>query len=383
VRPGAALDLREVGLADGLPQFILDGADHFLLGHLAIVAAQGALHLAEIAEFLSELHIAIRHNYIAYCNSCQDPISGIIEGVPEAPLVSIVTPALNMGRFLEQTIQSVLSQDYPNIEYIVMDGGSSDETLAILRQYEDRLEYQSRPDAGAADAINQGFARSHGEIFAYLNADDTYRPGALRTAVQQLLSDPGLGVVYGEATWIGEAGEELRPYGAKAFDSALLREECFISQPAAFMRREAFELAGRLDPNLHFAFDYDLWIRIARVYKMRKIDATLANSRMHKQNKTIGQRKAMLRETLQVLRRHYGYVPFRQIHTYTSYLVDGRDQFFEPLRPSLFKYVLSCPVGLLYNIRRPFRYFREWARVMSLAGMLRTWRRFSGKSAGR
>ena len=288
-----------------------------------------------------------------------------------------------MGRFLEQTIQSILSQDYPNIEYIVMDGGSSDETLAILKQYEGRLQYQSRPDAGAADAINQGFARSHGEIFAYLNADDTYRPGAIRTAVRHLVSDPGVGVVYGEATWIGEAGEELRPYGAKVFDSRLLREECFISQPAAFMRREAFDLSGRLDPNLHFAFDYDLWIRIARVYEMRKIDATLANSRMHMQNKTIGQRKAMLRETLQVLRRHYGYVPFRQIHTYTSYLVDRRDQFFEPLRPSLIKYVLSCPVGMVYNIRRPFHFLREWARVMSFAGLVRTWRRFSSRSAGR
>ena len=292
------------------------------------------------------------------------------------PLISIVTPTYNMGRFLEETIQSVLSQDYPNIEYIVMDAGSTDETLAILKKYEDRLQFHSGPDRGTADAINKGFARSHGSVFAYLNADDIYLPGAVSTAMQALASEPEAAVVYGNANWVDQNGGLLAPYPVLPFDAALLAQECFISQPAAFVRREAFEAAGRMDPDLQFAYDYDLWIRVARLYPMRKIDAVLATSRMHQDNKTVGQRRGVLRETLRLLQAHYGYVPFQTAHGYASYLVDGRDQFFEPLRPSIFKYALSLFVGLRYNPRRPFRFVREWASVMSMAGLARRWHGF-------
>jgi len=280
--------------------------------------------------------------------------------VPSPPLVSIVTPTYNMGRFLDETIQSVLSQDYPNIEYIVMDAGSTDGTLAILEKYKDKLQFHSGPDGGTADAINKGFARSHGSVFAYLNADDSYLPGAISTALLALESHPETGVVYGDANWVDEQGRALAPYPVQPFDAALLSQECFISQPAAFIRREVFELAGRMDPKLQYAYDYDLWIRIARLYPLRKVDTLLANSRMHLDNKTVGQRRAVLRETLELLESHYGYVPFRPVHAYASYLVDSRDQFFEPLRPSILKYVLSLLVGLRYNPGKPFRFIREW-----------------------
>ena len=296
--------------------------------------------------------------------------------MPSPPLVSIVTPTYNMGRFLEETIQSVLSQDYPNIEYIVVDAGSTDETLAILEKYRGRLEFYSGPDHGTADAINKGFARLHGSVFAYLNADDTYLPGAISTAMRSLAAEPEAGVVYGDANWVDEQGRALAPYPVQPFDAALLSQECFISQPAAFIRREVFELAGRMDPKLQYAYDYDLWIRIARLYPLRKVDTLLANSRMHLDNKTVGQRRAVLRETLELLESHYGYVPFRPVHAYASYLVDRRDQFFEPLRPSILKYVLSLLVGLRYNPGQPFRFTREWAGVMSLAGLARRWHGF-------
>ena len=299
------------------------------------------------------------------------------------PLISIVTPTYNMGRFLEETIRSVLSQDYPNIEYIVMDAVSTDETPAILERYRGRLQSYSEPDRGTADAINKGFARSHGAFFAYLNADDTYLPGAISTAVRALEAEPELGVVYGDAQWVDEAGRLLAPYPVQVFNAALLAQECFICQPAAFLRREAFELAGRMDVDLRYAYDYELWIRISRLFPMRKIDGILATSRMHQENKTVGQRHSVLRENLRMLRSHYGYVPFRPVHAYASYLVDRRDQFFEPLRPSIFKYVLSLPLGLRYNVRRPFRFLREWTGIMSLAGLLRRWHGFMERLAGR
>jgi len=296
--------------------------------------------------------------------------------VPAPPLISIVTPTYNMGRYLEETIQSVLSQDYPNIEYIVMDAGSTDETLAILEKYKGRLEFHSGPDKGTADAINKGFARSHGSVFAYLNADDIYLPGAISAAMRSLAVEPDTGVVYGEANWVDESGQVLGSYPVRPYDAALFKQECFISQPAAFIQREAFELAGRMDPNLQYAYDYDLWIRTSRLYPMRKIDAVLATSRMHTENKTVGQRRQVLRETLHLLESHYGYVPFQPVHAYASYLVDRRDQFFEPLRPSIFKYALSLLVGLRYNVDRPFRFIREWAAVMSLGGLARRWHGF-------
>jgi glycosyltransferase involved in cell wall biosynthesis len=279
-----------------------------------------------------------------------------------------------MGRYLEETIQSVLSQDYPNIEYIVMDAGSTDETLAILEKYKGRLEFHSGPDDGTADAINKGFARSHGSVFAYLNADDIYLPGAVSAAMLALSAEPAASVVYGNANWVDEQGRVLAPYPVQPYDAALFSQECFIAQPAAFIRREAFELAGRMDPNLQYAYDYDLWIRVSRLYPMRKIDGVLATSRMHAANKTVGQRRRVLRETLCLLESHYGYVPFQPVHAYASYLADGRDQFFEPLRPTISKYALSLLVGLRYNAGRPFRFIREWASVMSFAGLARRWR---------
>jgi len=127
----------------------------------------------------------------------------------ELPLVSVVTPSYNMGRFIEETIRSVLSQDYPRIEYIVMDGGSCDGTLEILEKYRDRLQFQSQPDHGAADAIHRGFGLSKGSILAWLSADDTYLAGAVSAAVAALAQAPEVGVVYGDASWVDESGKVI------------------------------------------------------------------------------------------------------------------------------------------------------------------------------
>ena len=289
----------------------------------------------------------------------------------EEPFVTIVTPCLNAERFLEQTILSVLDQDYPRIEYIVMDGGSSDGTLDILRKYERVLQWQSASDNGTADAINRGFARAEGDILGFLNADDLYRPCAISTAVGHLREDPGLACVYGDAWWIDENGASIAAYPVRDFDRALLEKECFICQPASLFRRKPFENIGGLDPSLHLTFDYDFWLRLTRTYAMRRIDATLADSRMHRANKTLGQRGDVFRETFKVLQRNCGYVPFDWIYSYLNYQADARDQFFEPMKPSVLRYLESLPVGLWANPSTMSRYIFEWARVMSLAGLRR------------
>jgi hypothetical protein len=132
-----------------------------------------------------------------------------------------------------------------------------------------------------------------------------------------------------------------------------------------------FEEIGMMNPQLLYAFDYDLWIRIAKRYPMQYIPEVLATSRMHAGNKTVGHRRDVFREAITMLRSYYGYVPFSSIHAYASYLADGRDQFFEPLHPSITKYVLSLFIGLRFNARYPFRFVREWAGAMSFRGLLR------------
>jgi glycosyltransferase involved in cell wall biosynthesis len=276
------------------------------------------------------------------------------------PLVSIVTPCLNSARFLEETILSVLGQDYPRIEYIVMDGGSQDGTLEILRRYEASLRWNSAPDRGQADAVNRGFLQSSGEIFAFLNADDLLLPGAVSAAVRGLAENLGAAGVYGEAWHVDESGGTLGRYETEDFDVARFQTTCFICQPAAFLRREAFQGVGMLDPALEYALDYDLWIRVARTGKLVRTGEFLAASRMHRATKTLRNRREVYREAALVVKRHFGYVPFAYAYGWACARLDSRDGFLEPVPASVAKYSLALVWGTLTNPRHPFRFWKEW-----------------------
>jgi glycosyltransferase involved in cell wall biosynthesis len=275
-------------------------------------------------------------------------------------MVSIVTPTYNMGRFLEETIESVLSQDYPNIDYVVMDGGSTDGTLDILRKYAGRLRYRSESDDGQADAINKGFFLSSGPIFAYLNADDTYLPGAVRTAVEHLKANENAAVVYGDAYHVHEDGALMAPYPTMPYDPAMLSRNCFICQPAAFVRRDVFMNVGGMNRDLHFALDYDLWIRIAKERPMLKIDAPLATSRMYRDNKTLSKRREVYQEICSVVKQHYGFVPYDWVSGYAAYLVDHKDQIFDLSRPSNVKNLVALLLGCYVNSTEMRRFWKEW-----------------------
>jgi glycosyltransferase involved in cell wall biosynthesis len=290
----------------------------------------------------------------------------------QGPLVTIVTPCLNAAPFIARTVESVLNQDYPHIEYIVMDGGSSDGTVDVLEAWRGRLEWASAPDGGAADAINRGFLRSHGTIFGWLNADDTYRPGAISAAVRSLVSTPEAAVVYGQGVWTDAEDRVLGVYPTVSpYDAAHWERECFICQPAAFMTRRAFEAVGMLDPHLQSAFDYDLWIRLSRGHLFVAIQEILAASRMHPGNKSLGQRRQVFQEAIRLLRRHFGFVPVSWIYGYLSFLRDGRDQYFQPLRHSAPTYLASLPVGSCYNYKHVWRYWREWASNITARNLKR------------
>jgi glycosyltransferase involved in cell wall biosynthesis len=208
----------------------------------------------------------------------------------ELPKVSIVTPSYNQAEFLEETMLSVLSQDYPNIEYLVIDGGSNDGSVEIIRRYTDRLAYWvSEPDRGQAHALQKGFAGASGEIIAFLNSDDVYLPGAVDTAVEALQADPGLAVVHGDSIYVDAAGEEIgRKVGLGGdFLGHFLLQFNPISQPSTFLRRSAYDVAGGIDPTLHLAMDYDLWCRIGlRGMRIRHLPVALSLFRIHSQSKT-------------------------------------------------------------------------------------------------
>lgn len=204
------------------------------------------------------------------------------------PLVSIVTPCYNHARFLEATMRSVLEQDYPRLEYLVVDGGSTDGSVEIIRRYADRLAWWvSEPDRGQTDAINKGFARARGEILAWLNSDDTYEPGAVSEAVAALLAHPEAAMVYGDANFIDESGRVTGRFPAAQTDYARLRRGyVHIPQQAAFFRADLWKQVGPLDPSFFFAMDYDLWVRLARLAPLVYVPRTWANFRLHREGKT-------------------------------------------------------------------------------------------------
>jgi glycosyltransferase involved in cell wall biosynthesis len=221
---------------------------------------------------------------------------------PDSELVTIVTPSFNQGAFIEDTLLSVLAQDYPSTEYIVVDGGSTDESVAIIEKYAHRLAWWvSEPDSGQAEAINKGIKRANGEIIAWLNSDDLLLPGAVQQAVQALSKDPALGLVYGEALTIDDGGNLIGKLEFGDWDLTDLMSFRIICQPAVFMRRDSFLRAGGLDPDYHFMLDHHLWIRIARDAPIQHAPSLWAAARYHEAAKNVASAIGFGQETMRLM----------------------------------------------------------------------------------
>jgi glycosyltransferase involved in cell wall biosynthesis len=206
----------------------------------------------------------------------------------EWPQVSLITPSYNAGPYLRAAIDSVLSQDYPNIEYLVMDGGSTDGSVELLREYGAGVRWVSEKDAGQSDAIARGFEQTGGTILGWLNADDELKPGAVRSAVETFQENPKAALIYGNADFIDADGGILGPCTVVEPYSGhrLLHYGDYIIQPAAFFTRQAYEAVGGLNKSLNWAMDWDLWIRLAQGYDVVYIDKLLASYRWLGSNKT-------------------------------------------------------------------------------------------------
>jgi glycosyltransferase involved in cell wall biosynthesis len=208
------------------------------------------------------------------------------------PLVSIVTPSFNQGRYLEETIQSVLAQDYPRLEYLVVDGGSDDGSVGVIERYADRLAWwTSEPDGGQAAALNKGFARASGEIVGWLSSDDTLLPGAVARVVAELERVPDAQLVYGEALFVDEGGRELFPLPPRPFDVEAMVRACanHVVQPGSLFRRRALDLAGPLDEEAHYLFDFEFALRLWQAGgKATAVPDRLATYRVHADSKSGG-----------------------------------------------------------------------------------------------
>jgi len=239
--------------------------------------------------------------------------------------LSVITPSLNQGRFVERTIQSVLQQKMPGLEYLVQDGGSTDGTIELLKRYEGGLRWVSESDLGQAQAVNRGIQATSGEVIGWLNSDDVYEPGALEIVCEYFESQPDVDVLYGAARQIDPDDRPLGPYYTEEWDLEWLKEQCFICQPAAFFHRRMVQQHGLLDERLRYCLDYEYWLRLALggarfVY----LPQVLAASRLYTDTKTLGAQVDVCRETSEMLRSKLGRVPDRWLYRFARAVVETR-----------------------------------------------------------
>lgn len=211
------------------------------------------------------------------------------------PRISVITPSFNQTQFIEKTIRSVLSQNYPHLEYIVMDGGSTDGTIDILKKYKGKIKWYSQKDKGQSEAINKGIKMATGEIIAYLNSDDYLEEKALWRVGEYFLNNKHAFWATGKCRIVDENGTEVRRL-ITVYKNILLKYSRsynllflinFICQPATFLRKEVFEELGLFDEKLHFTMDYDYWLRVWKKYDLSYIDEYLASFRVHQRSKSV------------------------------------------------------------------------------------------------
>jgi glycosyltransferase involved in cell wall biosynthesis len=256
----------------------------------------------------------------------------------DSPALSVVMPSFNQGQFIEASIKSVLDQPYPAIELIIADGGSTDSTLSCLNRlndiYGDKLRWVSEQDSGPANAINKALRLTKSEVIGWLNSDDLYASRALSTAFLFFRTHPEIVMFYGQGEHIDAEGKSLGLYPTQPPSVSIqaFQNGCFICQPTVFLRREVFDKVSFLDESLATAFDFELWMRIFKMFPNRiaYIDKILAYSRIHADCITTRQRRLVAIENIMILNKHYGYANIHWLTTYVEELFKNHTFSHDP-----------------------------------------------------
>ncbi len=236
-----------------------------------------------------------------------EEVSSLPDTMPDGspwPRVSIITPSYNQAPFLEETIRSVLLQGYPDLEYLIIDGGSTDGSVKIIRKYEPWLAYwASEKDRGQSHAINKGWARATGETVAWLNSDDYYQPGIMGAPVLELAMHPEAVLVYGDCRLVTDMSEYMRTWKAGVCSPrSLLLDDNQIPQQSTFIRASALSASGGVNERLHYTMDHELWVRLGVLGEMRYVPGTIGNFRYHSTSKSVAQGYLFFLETIEWLR---------------------------------------------------------------------------------
>jgi len=233
--------------------------------------------------------------------------------------ISVITPSFNQGKYIEETIKSVLNQNYPNLEYIIVDGGSGDNTVDVLKKYKNSIIYISESDNGQADAVNKGFRMCTGEIIGWINSDDTYKHSILDKINIFFLKNKDVYMVYGDCDKIDQFDNRIGKEDVIDFDYEVLRQKrCFIPQMTVFFRREVLTVVGYLSLKYNYSMDYEYWLRISKDFKVMRLPFTIANFRIYPGTKSYRKSFSQLKENLII---KYTYEGISKLRFYSELLL--------------------------------------------------------------